>query len=130
MRVPTIHSLGIARVATAVLVVTTSFAACSINYYYSPGVYEIPRGRIVLFESTTTVEIASIQQSDPGRNYTVVKQWGSVRKADRAHVAEAIARQLAGEITRGGRVGAPPRSSQPWRAGSARGLRGSAEPSC
>jgi hypothetical protein len=50
------------------LAALTSFSGC-INYYYTPGVYEIEEGRVAPLASVGSVEVISIQESDPDRNY-------------------------------------------------------------
>jgi hypothetical protein len=62
------HSRIRAQVAVVALAALTSFSGC-INYYYTPGVYEIEVGRVAPLASVGSVEVISIQESDPDRNY-------------------------------------------------------------
>jgi len=83
-------------------------AGCAINYYYTPGVYEIAEGRIAPVDCEGGLEITSIQAPDPGRAHVLHDAITAVWYTDRAVVSEALANQLSSELRSNGcRIGSP-----------------------
>ncbi len=76
--------------------------------YYTPGVYEIAEDRVTPFAIDGSLEVISIQESDPDRKYIFFQPGLAKWHTDRAQVSEALAAQLSGEIARqGGQVVSP-----------------------
>jgi hypothetical protein len=85
--------------ALLALLAVTALTAC-INYYYTPGIYEIAEGRVGPFSNIVALEIESSQEPDPDRKFVFYKQGGAKWRTDRAMIAQAIADQIATEIVR------------------------------
>jgi hypothetical protein len=98
------------RALALVLVAALPGGGCSINYYYTPGVYEIAEGRVSPMQTVGVVDVVSVQEADEDRSFVFWQQGAAVWHTDRAQVAEALAAQLETEIVRqGGRVGSEAR---------------------
>lgn len=90
------------------LLAISQLTGCTINYYYTPGVYEIAGERIPPFERVGTIDVRVVQEPDPSRQYVIYSKRGERFFTDRAMVAEMLAKELAREIThRGGQVTTP-----------------------
>ena len=53
------------RVAVLIVAGAAALPGCSISYYYTPGVYEIPQDRITPIERVGSLEVVANQDPDP-----------------------------------------------------------------